>query len=88
MGWRVRLGFLAPLGNPTVQPEMMQLMPPGVSLYFSRLIAALNKNVEYSGQNVLYFSCPLTNGRQTTLVTDYVEYWQGTKLLYNTAPQS
>jgi hypothetical protein len=35
MGWRARLGFLVPPGNPTVEPEMMQLVPPGVSLHFS-----------------------------------------------------
>lgn len=33
MGWRARRGFLVPPGNPTVEPEMMQLAPPGVSLH-------------------------------------------------------
>jgi maleate cis-trans isomerase len=37
MGWRARLGFLVPPGNPTVEPEMVQLVSPGVSLHFSRL---------------------------------------------------
>lgn len=40
MGWRARLGFLVPPGNPTVEPEMMQLAPAGVSVHFSRLVAS------------------------------------------------
>jgi maleate isomerase len=39
MGWRARLGFLVPPGNPTIEPEMMQLAPPGVSLHFTRMVA-------------------------------------------------
>ncbi|HVJ51732.1 MAG TPA: hypothetical protein VM689_04685 [Aliidongia sp.] len=40
MGWRGRLGFLVPPGNPTVEPEMMELVPPGVSLHFTRMAAS------------------------------------------------
>lgn len=39
-GWRSRLGFLVPPGNPTLEPEMMALVPKGVSLHFSRLAAS------------------------------------------------
>ncbi|MGH7029189.1 MAG: maleate cis-trans isomerase family protein [Stellaceae bacterium] len=39
IGWRARLGFLLPPGNPTVEPEMMALAPPGVSLHFNRMVA-------------------------------------------------
>ena len=39
MGWRARLGFLVPPGNPTVEPEMAELTPPGVSLHFTRMMA-------------------------------------------------
>ena len=38
-GWRARLGFLVPPGNPTVEPEMMELAPPGVTLHFTRMSA-------------------------------------------------
>ena len=40
MGWRARIGFLLPPGNPTVEPEMMELAPPGVSLHFTRMSAS------------------------------------------------
>lgn len=38
-GWRARLGFLLPPGNPTIEPEMMALVPAGVSLHFHRMVA-------------------------------------------------
>jgi maleate isomerase len=37
IGWRARLGFLLPPGNPTVEVEMMALVPAGVSLHFHRM---------------------------------------------------
>lgn len=39
MGWRARLGFLIPPGNPTIEPEMFAMAPPGVSVHFSRMVA-------------------------------------------------
>jgi maleate isomerase len=39
MGWRARIGFLVPPGNPTVEPEMAELAPAGVSVHFTRLSA-------------------------------------------------
>ncbi|HEY8358104.1 MAG TPA: hypothetical protein VIL30_11650 [Ramlibacter sp.] len=39
MGWRGRIGFLVPPGNPTLEPEMMQLAPHGVSVHFTRMVA-------------------------------------------------
>jgi maleate cis-trans isomerase len=38
-GWRTRIGFLVPPGNPTVEPEMVELTPPGVSVHFTRMMA-------------------------------------------------
>jgi maleate isomerase len=39
IGWRARLGFLLPPGNPTVESEMIALAPPGVSVHFNRMVA-------------------------------------------------
>ena len=39
IGWRARLGFLVPPGNPTVEAETMALAPSGVSLHFHRMAA-------------------------------------------------
>lgn len=39
-GWRARIGFLVPPGNPTVEPEMIQLTPAGVSVHFTRMTAS------------------------------------------------
>ena len=39
IGWRARLGFLVPPGNPTVEAEMIALAPPGVSVHFHRMVA-------------------------------------------------
>ena len=40
VGWRARLGFLIPPGNPTVEVEMTALTPPGVSVHYSRMTAS------------------------------------------------
>jgi maleate isomerase len=39
IGWRARLGFLVPPGNPTVETEMIAMAPQGVSLHFHRMLA-------------------------------------------------
>jgi maleate cis-trans isomerase len=39
IGWRARLGFLVPPGNPTVETEMIELAPHGVSVHFQRMVA-------------------------------------------------
>jgi maleate cis-trans isomerase len=39
MASSVRLGFLIPPGNPTVEPEMIAMAPKSVSVHFSRMVA-------------------------------------------------
>lgn len=39
IGWRARIGFLVPPGNPTLEPEMSMLAVPGVSVHFTRMVA-------------------------------------------------
>jgi maleate cis-trans isomerase len=39
IGWRARLAFLVPPGNPTVETEMIELAPTGVSVHFQRMVA-------------------------------------------------
>jgi maleate isomerase len=39
MARSVRLGFLIPPGNPTVEPEMIAMAPKSVSVHFSRMVA-------------------------------------------------
>ncbi|MFZ2005321.1 MAG: hypothetical protein WB697_12545 [Stellaceae bacterium] len=43
IGYRARLGFLLPPGNPTIEPEMIAMCPKGidsgVSLHFHRMVA-------------------------------------------------
>lgn len=39
IGYRARLGFLLPPGNPTIEPELMAMVPDGVSLHFQRMVA-------------------------------------------------
>lgn len=38
-GWRGRIGFLIPSATPTVEREMTELAPSGVSVHFNRMIA-------------------------------------------------
>ena len=35
----IRLGFLVPPGNPTTEPEVIRLAPPGVTVHFTRMVA-------------------------------------------------
>ena len=35
----IRIGFLVPPGNPTCEPEVIRLTPPGVTVHFTRMVA-------------------------------------------------
>ena len=35
----IRLAFLIPPGNPTTEPEVIRLAPPGVTVHFTRMVA-------------------------------------------------
>jgi maleate isomerase len=50
IGYRARLGFLLPPGNPTVEAETIAMAPPGVSLHFHRMVARGNPGAP-DGQN-------------------------------------
>ncbi|HZT87759.1 MAG TPA: aspartate/glutamate racemase family protein [Stellaceae bacterium] len=39
IGWRARIGFLLPPGNPTIEAELTPVPPAGVSLHFHRMVA-------------------------------------------------
>ena len=36
LGWKARIGALVPAGNPTVEPELYRMAPPGVTIHFAR----------------------------------------------------
>ena len=38
-GWRARLGFMIPPQNPTVEREMTELLPRGVSAHYQRMVS-------------------------------------------------
>lgn len=50
-GWRARLGFLLPPGNPNVEPELISIAPRGVSVHFGRMITRGTVTGSHDGQD-------------------------------------
>ena len=45
-----RLGFLVPPGNPTTEPEVIRLCPPGVAVHFHRMFVGESVPGSHDGQ--------------------------------------
>lgn len=46
----IRLGFLVPPGNPTTEPEVYRLTPPGVAVHFHRMFVGDSVPGSHDGQ--------------------------------------
>ncbi len=46
----IRLGFLVPPGNPTTEPEVIRLAPPGTTVHFTRMVAGETTTGSHDGQ--------------------------------------
>jgi maleate isomerase len=48
IGWRARLGFLLPPGNPAVEPEMVAMAPSGLTVHRDRNANFATEEIEAS----------------------------------------
>ncbi len=46
-----RIGFLVAPGNPTTEPEMYRIAPPGVTMHFTRMVAGSGEPGSHAGQD-------------------------------------